>query len=173
MTIEGVALDVNQLTVVVLRERDGTRLLPIWIGPNEARAIQTELEGAHPPRPMSHDLMISLVLALGGRLNRVVITDLVDSTFHAQLEVETARGLKIIDARPSDAIALAVRAKCPIFVSGSATEAFVSEQNDDESPEFEAQSNPENAGSNGSREAIYADENSDEVARFKRLLGEE
>ena len=109
--------------VIVLKERGGSRLLPIVIGLSEATSIRMRLSGFVPPRPLTHDLMHSLIGELEARLEKVVIDKLVDSTFHAKLYLQTnGNGLKIIDARPSDSIALAVRAKSPIFVQSQVFE---------------------------------------------------
>jgi uncharacterized protein len=104
--------------VVQLVEKAGRgRRLPIWIGPFEAQAIAVELEGVTPPRPLTHDLMREVVEALGGRLERVIVNQLVEGTYHARLELARAGGSKItLDARPSDALALALRLRCPVFV---------------------------------------------------------
>ena len=102
--------------VVVLKERKGKRFLPIIIGINEAIAIRMQLRGFTPPRPLTHDLMKSIITHLNVFLEKVVIDKLVDSTFHAKLHLRTGNMLKIIDARPSDSIALAVRTNSPIFV---------------------------------------------------------
>jgi bifunctional DNase/RNase len=103
--------------VIVLKEKNGNRYLPIVIGISEAEAIRMQLNGFIPPRPLTHDLIHSLINAFGVKLERVVIDKLVDSTFHAKLYLKTdSDGLKIIDARPSDSIALAVRTDSPLFV---------------------------------------------------------
>ncbi len=100
---------------LILKEVDGERRLPIIIGAFEAQAIALEMEGVTPPRPMTHDLIKNLIDQMGATLSEVVISDLIEGTFYAKL-VFDALGVEI-DARPSDAIALAVRAACPIFVS--------------------------------------------------------
>lgn len=100
---------------LVLREIEGPRRLPIVIGPAEAQAIVTELEGHHPPRPMTHDLIKSVIEALGSQLREIIITSLHEGTFYATLILDY--GGQEIDARPSDAIALAVRFGAPIYVS--------------------------------------------------------
>lgn len=100
---------------LVLREIEGPRRLPIVIGPAEAQAIVTELEGHRPPRPMTHDLIKSVIESLGAQLREVLITSLNEGTFYATLVLEY--GGQEIDARPSDAIALAVRFGAPIYVS--------------------------------------------------------
>ena len=100
---------------LILKEVDGERRLPIIIGAFEAQAIALEMEGVTPPRPMTHDLFKNLIDQLGSTLSEVTISDLVEGTFYAKL-VFDALGIEI-DARPSDAIAIAVRVGCPIFVS--------------------------------------------------------
>ncbi len=102
--------------VIVLKEKNGERMLPIIIGLNEASAIKLRLSGFTPPRPLTHDLLNSVISNLGGTLEKVVIDDLRQNTFHAKLYIKMDHQVKTIDARPSDSIALAVRAKAPIFV---------------------------------------------------------
>ena len=107
----------SQEQVVVLKEKQGSRLLPIVIGINEAAAIRMKFGGFTPPRPLTHDLLKSVIDNLEARLEKVIIDKLVDSTFHAKLILKTDKGLtRKVDARPSDSIALAVRAGAPIFV---------------------------------------------------------
>ena len=164
MHIEGIGFDHYRQTVVVLKDPDTDKLLPIWIGPAEARSIQIELEGARPGRPMSHDLMLSLVEALRGRVSRIVINDLLDATFYATIDIDTPTGTKHIDARPSDAIALAVRAKCPIFVDGGAQNALVDAEAIQGAPDAEAEEE--------SSDPLEVKDD-DDIDRFRRLLGEE
>jgi bifunctional DNase/RNase len=102
--------------VIVLKEKDGSRLLPIVIGIAEATAIKMTLSGFVSPRPLTHDLMSNMMDNLGITLEKVIIDDLIDGTFHAKLYLKNNGTLKIIDSRPSDSIALAVRTKSPIFV---------------------------------------------------------
>ncbi|MDD5584939.1 MAG: bifunctional nuclease family protein [Candidatus Omnitrophica bacterium] len=103
--------------VIVLKEKKGTRMLPIVIGMPEASAIRMHLSRTVPSRPLTHDLMSSLIEAFDVTLEKVVIDKLVDSTFHAKLHLKSKHnGLKVLDARPSDSIALAVRTKSPIFL---------------------------------------------------------
>lgn len=162
MHIEGIGFDHYRQTVVVLKDPDSEKLLPIWIGPAEARSIQIELEGARPGRPLSHDLMLSLIEALRGRVSRVVINDLLDSTFYATIDIDTPTGTKHLDARPSDAIALAVRAKCPIFVDGGAANALVDAEAIQGAPDVEEEA-----------ETLPEEGEADDIDRFRRLLGEE
>ncbi len=104
--------------VVVLKERDGTRFLPIIIGISEITAIKMKLSGIEPPRPLTHDLLKNTLAQLGATLQRVVISKLEFNTFFATLVLQTKDGqLKEVDARPSDSIAIALRAEAPIFVT--------------------------------------------------------
>jgi bifunctional DNase/RNase len=103
--------------VIVLKEKHGERVLPIVIGVSEIGAIKLKVSGVVPPRPMTHDLLASVVSSLGARFEKVLIDKLVDGTFYAKLVLASASGQDVsIDARPSDSIALAVRAKIPVFV---------------------------------------------------------
>ena len=103
--------------VVLLREEDGDRVLPILIGPAEAGAIAMELQGIRPQRPMTHDLVKRLILGLGGELRRVLIADLRDDTYFAELELVREGEVIRVDARPSDGIAIALRLQAPIFLA--------------------------------------------------------
>lgn len=104
--------------VVVLKELNGPRMLPIIIGISEVTAIKMKITGIQPPRPLTHDLLRSLITQLGAKLSRVVINRLEFNTFFAKLVVETAAGkIEEVDARPSDSIAVALRADAPIFVA--------------------------------------------------------
>lgn len=104
--------------VIVLKEKHGKRLLPIVVGINEAAAIRMKLSGFKPPRPLTHDLMHSLIDTFDIRLEKVIIDKLVDGTFHAKLYFRTKDdGMEVVDARPSDSVALAVRTKSAIFVA--------------------------------------------------------
>ncbi len=103
--------------VLLLKELGLGRILPIWIGPWEASAIAMRLQGVTPERPLTHDLLGSVITELGGRVERIVIVSLSDETFHARLEIATPDARREVDARPSDAIALAVRLEVPIFAS--------------------------------------------------------
>ncbi|GAB4519467.1 MAG: bifunctional nuclease family protein [Anaerolineae bacterium] len=107
----------SQHRVVVLKETSSDRYLPIWIGPFEADAITIELQEMPPPRPMTHDLLKSVIRELGGRVVHVVINDLRQDVFYARIVVEVNGRQVEIDSRSSDAIALAVRVKAPIFVA--------------------------------------------------------
>jgi len=103
--------------LIVLKEKGGSRILPIVIGLNEASAIKLKISGFQPPRPLTHDLLHSTIENLEASIDKVIIDKLEDNTFHAKLIIKTSSGeTKVIDARPSDSIALAVRAHAPIFV---------------------------------------------------------
>ncbi len=101
--------------VVLLKENDGERFLPIWVGMFESEAIAMRLQGAAVPRPLTHDLLANMVGELGGTLKYVVVNDLSESTFYARIAVERNGELRLVDSRPSDAIALALRAQIPIY----------------------------------------------------------
>jgi len=118
MNIGGLGFDPRNLSpLVLLKDNEELNFLPIWIGVFEAAAIAMELQKAKPPRPMTHDLLLDAVTKMGGTIEKVSIVDVKEGTFYAAIEAEK-EGKKItLDARPSDAIALAVRAQVPIFVS--------------------------------------------------------
>ncbi len=104
--------------VIVLKERNGTRSFPIVIGIQEANAIKIEIAGVNPPRPLTHDLLVDTIKQLGATLEKVVVDKLKDNIFFAKLMLKNRDGEETgVDARPSDSIAIAVRAKVPLFVS--------------------------------------------------------
>ncbi len=108
----------RQDQVIVLKEKGGDRQIPIVIGFMEASSIKIKISGVDVPRPMTHDLLINAFNALGAIMTRVTIDELVNNTFHANIEVKAKDGqMHLIDARPSDSVALAVRANIPIFVA--------------------------------------------------------
>jgi bifunctional DNase/RNase len=111
-----VELPTNQ-PIILLRERDGERYLPIWIGAAEAAAIALSLHGVATPRPMTHDLLKNILEDLAVQVQRIVVTELRDSTFYASIEMQRAAESFEVSSRPSDAIALAVRMSIPIFAS--------------------------------------------------------
>jgi bifunctional DNase/RNase len=116
LDVRGIILDpTSQVPIVILRAEKEGLLLPIWIGIHEANAIAAALEGIEPERPQTHDLAKTLMEAGGITLDKVVISDLRESTFFATLHLTTPDGVRQIDARPSDAIALATRFKVPVF----------------------------------------------------------
>ncbi len=104
--------------LVVFREKQGTRYLPVVIGLSEVNAIKLKLSGVKPPRPMTHDLILNVMEDLGGKLQKMVIDKLENNTFHAKLYIQQEKGKEIvIDARPSDSVAVALRAGVPIYVA--------------------------------------------------------
>ena len=107
----------TQQNIVVLRETDGERILPIWIGPGEAQAIRRILAEEPFPRPLTHDLLVLVVEGLKAKVTRVVISDLRENTFYASVFIQRESDLLSLDARPSDSIAIALRARAPIFVN--------------------------------------------------------
>lgn len=122
--------------VVVLQERGGTRLLPIWIGQPEAESIVRHMHNVKGPRPFTHDLVRSLIVGMGAQLRRVHITRVEKSTYYAELQIQRAETLVHIDARPSDSIAIALRLSAPIFVA----DELLVEPDDDEEEESDSPS---------------------------------
>ena len=108
----------RQDQIIVLKEKEGDRQFPIVIGFLEASSIKMKLSGVEPPRPMTHDLLVATIESFDAKLNSLIIDKMVNSTFHAKLELKTKAGKKIlVDARPSDGVALAVRTGSEIFVA--------------------------------------------------------
>ena len=117
MSIKGLMMDpLTNLPIVLLRDPSSDRVLPIWVGPVEANAIALQVENVQAPRPMTHDLLRNVLAELGASLTRVVITDLHDNTFYAYLELKRGGEVLFVDARPSDALALSIRTRAPVFV---------------------------------------------------------
>lgn len=122
--IRGLLIDpTTNSPVVLLKDVSSEMMLPIWVGPYEANSIASEIEKLASHRPMTHDLLRNVIRQMGGEISRVVVTDLRDSTFFAVIEIVANGETVLIDARPSDAIALALRADCPIFVKESVLES--------------------------------------------------
>lgn len=120
MTIKGLMVDpITNMPIIILRDRDGQRVLPIWVGIFEANAIALQMENIATPRPMTHDLLRNVIQDLSGTVRKIVVSDLKDNTFYALIYVETPNETVAVDARPSDAIALALRTQAPIFVEES------------------------------------------------------
>jgi uncharacterized protein len=116
--IRALMMDPNSGTpIIILKDINSETMLPIWVGAYEANAIALEIEKIAPPRPMTHDLLRNLIVELGLKVDRVVVTSLRENTFYAVIELTAENGDPMrLDSRPSDAIALALRADCPIFV---------------------------------------------------------
>ena len=123
--IRALMMDPNTGTpIIILKDVDSDTMLPIWVGAYEANAIALEIEKIAPPRPMTHDLLRNLIIELGIQVDRVVVTSLRDNTFFAVIEMRMSDGNRmVLDSRPSDAIALALRADCPIYVDADVIKA--------------------------------------------------
>jgi bifunctional DNase/RNase len=120
MKIRGLMMDpVTNMPIVVLKDINGNAILPIWVGIYEANAIALEIEKVTTPRPMTHDLIKILLLGLGTGIRKVVVNELKDDTFYAVIWLDKEGELISVDSRPSDALALALRLDCPIFVDDS------------------------------------------------------
>jgi bifunctional DNase/RNase len=120
MKIRGLMMDpVTNMPIVVLKDLNGNTILPIWVGIYEANAIALEIEKVSTPRPMTHDLIKTLLLGLGTGIRKVVVSELKDDTFYAVIWLDRDGELISVDSRPSDALALALRLDCPIYVDES------------------------------------------------------
>ena len=117
MQIRGLMIDPNNMPIVILKDVASDTVLPIWVGLYEANAIQQEVEKATTARPLTHDLLKNVVMGLNAQVQRVVVAELRGDTFYAVIWVEQNGEIVAIDARPSDALALALRSDCPIFVA--------------------------------------------------------
>jgi len=118
MNIKGLMVDpVTNLPIVILRNKDGEKVLPIWVGMFEANAIALQIEKVDTPRPMTHDLMKGLLAHLDAQVTKIVVTELRDNTFYANITVQQNGSEIEIDSRPSDAIAIAVRSDAPIYAA--------------------------------------------------------
>jgi bifunctional DNase/RNase len=123
MSIKGLMVDpITNAPIVLLRDQGGNRVLPIWVGVFEANAIALQVENITPPRPMTHDLLRQIIFDLKGEVERITITDLKESTFYAVIHLRVSGDLVLVDSRPSDAIALALRVKAPIYVEETVLE---------------------------------------------------
>ena len=141
MVIYGVSFDlVGKQPIVLLKTADGNKFLPIWIGHPEAAAILMKLQGASTPRPMTHDLVTDMLDQLGAQVTRITVTELRENTFYAQITVQLDGSEIEVDSRPSDAIALAIRAEAPIFAADDVIEESAIEFEGDEVTEEEIES---------------------------------
>ena len=117
MTIKGLMVDpITNTPIVILRDKDGQRVLPIWVGIFEANAIALQIENVSTPRPMTHDLLRNVIQDLKASVQKIVVSDLQENTFYALIYLAVNGETVAVDARPSDAIALALRTRAPIFV---------------------------------------------------------
>ncbi|MDX1390136.1 MAG: bifunctional nuclease family protein [Acidobacteriota bacterium] len=139
MKIKGLMIDpVSQMPIIILKNDSGDSVLPIWVGIFEANAIAMQLENVASPRPMTHDLLKNVIEGLRARISRIVITDLRENTFYATILLERNGGDPLsIDSRPSDAMALALRAQAPIFVEQSVLDKSASPDAGGDSEETE------------------------------------
>src|SRR6187431_184786 len=120
MTIKGLMVDpITNMPIIILRDKAEQRVLPIWVGVFEANAIALQIENVATPRPMTHDLLRNVIHDLQATVERIVVSDLKENTFYALIHLQTAIGPVAVDARPSDAIALALRTSAPILVEES------------------------------------------------------
>ena len=117
MTIKGLMIDpITNMPIIILRDQEGQRVLPIWVGVFEANAIALQIENVQTPRPMTHDLLKNIIDDLSAQVERIVVTELKENTFYALIHLRASGHAVEVDARPSDAIALALRTHSPIFV---------------------------------------------------------
>jgi uncharacterized protein len=138
MVIYGVSFDlVGKQPIVLLKTADGNKFLPIWIGHPEAAAILMKLQGASTPRPMTHDLVTEMLDQLGAQVTRIAVTELRENTFYAQITVQLDGSEIEVDSRPSDAIALAIRADAPIYAADSVIEESAIEFEEGDEPSDE------------------------------------
>lgn len=154
----------TQQNIVILREVDGERILPIWIGPGEAQAIRRILSEEPFPRPLTHDLLQLVVEGLKARVTRVVIADLKENTFFATVLIERESEVLSIDARPSDSIAVALRARAPIFVN----EALLQPP-----PRAEEEERPADEGSEAPPRELTEEEKAEQLRRYLEKLNPE
>jgi len=124
MKVEGLTLDpLTNMPIIILKDLDGEKSLPIWVGFFEANAIALEIEKITTPRPMTHDLIKNLVNVMKAQIKHILVSDLKDNTFYAVISLSVGDSTLTVDSRPSDAIAIALRAKAPIFVNESVIES--------------------------------------------------
>jgi uncharacterized protein len=137
MVVHGLTLDpLTNMPIIILKDLENQRALPIWIGVFEANAILLELEKINTPRPMTHDLLKNAIEGLQGKIERVVVSEIKDSTYFATIEILIDKRQISIDSRPSDAIALALRAKAPIFVSEEVIASSKTYENTEDDEQF-------------------------------------
>jgi len=159
MVVAGITLDpTTKLPIVMLKDPDNKLNLPIWVGPLEATSMATELEGVKPQRPMTHDLLRNVLSEFGTTVEFVEVTDLRENTYFAQIQLKTREGRALtIDSRPSDALALALRTKSPIYVAKKVLEA---------SSELESTEQPQPAQSEQNLASVSRDKWSEILERM-------
>jgi uncharacterized protein len=167
--VQSLGLDRTSNTpVVILQEQNGSRVLPIWIGPGEASAIAMELAGMKFSRPLTHDLFASVIRGFGGALQRVLITKVVDNTYFAELVIRRGSDIISVDARPSDSIAIALRMAAPIFTSEDMLENTAIEIADagEEGPDFTGPAGASDAGGEGGAGQLSPEELREHLRRM-------
>jgi uncharacterized protein len=171
--VQSLGLDqASQTPVVILQEVDGERVLPIWIGPGEASAIAMQLADMKFSRPLTHDLLVAAVRGLGGRLKRVVISRVTDSTYYAELVIHRDGEVIKVDARPSDSIAVALRSEARIFANDTLLERASIETTEDEEVEGKGfGKGPGPVGESGDEEPSGMD--ADELKEYLRKMNPE
>jgi hypothetical protein len=132
LLVEAIAVDHRGLPIVVLREKGGQRAVFIWVGLAEAQAISMHIEGQQPPRPMTHDLIVSLMSRVGTQLQGILISDIKGRTYYAELHLATGDHTTVVDCRPSDAIAVALRAEAPIYIDDEMLERLDADRKESE-----------------------------------------
>ncbi|MFQ5894293.1 MAG: bifunctional nuclease family protein [Nitrospinota bacterium] len=143
MKVKGLTLDpLTNMPIVILKDLEGKRALPIWVGIFEANAIALEMENVSTPRPMTHDLIKNIIVGMDAKVSRVVVSDLRDNTFYANIYLTFNRTEVEIDSRPSDAIALALRVGAPIFVAAKVIEEAKSIEIAEQAEKAEGQTQP-------------------------------
>jgi len=168
--VQGLILEPkSQQNIVILREVDGQRILPIWIGPGEAQAIRRILSEEPFPRPLTHDLLHLVVEGLKARVTRIVISDLKENTFYASVIIERDGQVLSIDARPSDSVALALRARAPIF----ANDALLQPPPREEAPGEAAEEGEEAEESDEPKRELTEEEKAEQLRRFLEKLNPE
>ena len=134
MNIKGLMIDhITNMPIIILRDQEGQRILPIWVGVFEANAIALQIENVQTPRPMTHDLLKNIIDDLSAQVERIVVTELKENTFYALIHLRRNGHSIEVDARPSDAIALALRTRSPIFVEEAVIQNARSVENSRES----------------------------------------
>jgi len=176
VTVKSLGLDrASNTPVVILQELDGERVLPIWIGPGEASAIAMQLADMKFSRPLTHDLLLDVLRGLGGELSRVVITRVAESTYYAELIIQTNGATVSVDARPSDSIAVALRTDARIFANEALLERASIEISEEEvspdSPATGAAAGP--SGSSGLEQEEESVMSADELKEYLRRLNPE
>lgn len=156
MKIRGLMMDpITNMPIVILKEASGGAILPIWVGVYEANAIALEIEKVATPRPMTHDLLKNVLVGLDTQVNKVVVTNIKDDTFYAVIWMERNGSALAVDSRPSDALALALRIDCPIFVE------------DEVLKNSRSQSNPKDPISNDELKRWLENLNDEDLGKYK------